>query len=107
MYYFFYRYRLKREAAIQYRLNHPNILKLLAIVFEPGSYGLILEFMKHGELSDFLEENNIGWEKKLLLVCDVVLAMCYLHSQKPPIIHGDLKIQNVLIGEELKAKVCD
>ena len=33
--------------------------------------------------------------------------MEYLHSIEPhPVIHGDLKIQNVLVGDELVAKVC-
>jgi len=34
--------------------------------------------------------------------------MEYLHSIRPyPVIHGDLKIQNVLVGDGLVAKVCD
>jgi len=33
--------------------------------------------------------------------------MEYLHSIQPdPVIHGDLKIQNVLVGDGLVAKVC-
>jgi len=33
--------------------------------------------------------------------------MKYLHSVQPhPVIHGDLKTQNVLVGDGLIAKVC-
>jgi len=33
--------------------------------------------------------------------------MQYLHSIQPhPVIHGDLKIQNVLVGDDSVAKVC-
>ena len=33
--------------------------------------------------------------------------MEYLHSIRPhPVIHGDLKIRNVLVGDGLVAKVC-
>ena len=33
--------------------------------------------------------------------------MEYLHSIRPhPVIHGDLKIQNVLVGDGLVTKVC-
>jgi len=33
--------------------------------------------------------------------------MEYLHSIQPhPVIHGDLKVQNILVGDGLVAKVC-
>jgi len=32
--------------------------------------------------------------------------MEYLHSRQPPVIHSDLKIQNVLVGDDMVAKVC-
>ena len=41
---------LKKEAEIQSKLNHPNIVKFLAMVWEPGCYGLVLEFMEFGEI---------------------------------------------------------
>ena len=47
------------------------------------------------------------WPKKLFLAHGVVCGMEYLHSIEPhPVIHGDLKIQNVLVGDNLVAKVC-
>jgi len=43
----------------------------------------------------------------LFLAHGVVDGMEYLHSIRPhPVIHGDLKIQNVLVGDGLVAKVC-
>ena len=49
---------------------------------------------------------QIDWSKKLFLAHGVVCGMEYLHSIQPhPVIHGDLKIQNVLVGDGLVAKV--
>jgi len=54
---------------------------------------------------DVLQPVNLF--KKLLLAHGVVCGMEYLHSIQPhPVIHGDLKIQNVLVGDGLVAKVC-
>ena len=50
---------------------------------------------------------QVDWPTKLLLSHGVVCGMEYLHSRSPhPVIHGDLKIQNVLVGDGLVAKVC-
>ena len=50
---------------------------------------------------------QIAWPKKLFLAHGIVRGMEYLHSIQPhPVIHGDLKIQNVLVGDGLVAKVC-
>jgi len=49
----------------------------------------------------------VDWSNKLYLAHGVVRGMEYLHSIPPhPVIHGDLKVQNVLVGDELVAKVC-
>ena len=84
-------------------LNHPNIVQLLGLVCEPNNYGIVLEYMENGDMKDYLETNPLSWQEKLHLVKGVVLAMSYLHSQN--IIHGDLKMQNVLIDESRNAKV--
>ena len=97
---------LKAEARLQMQLHHPNIVKCLGMVFEPNNYGLILEHMEHGEIGNFLKRNN-NLETKLRVIKDVATGMNYLHSLTPPVIHGDLKIHNVLIGRELRATICD
>jgi len=49
----------------------------------------------------------VVWSNKMYLAHGVVCGMEYLHSIQPhPVIHGDLKVQNVLVGDGLVAKVC-
>ena len=49
----------------------------------------------------------VGVSKKLRLTHGVVRGMEYLHYMQPdPVVHGDLKTQNVLVGDGLVAKVC-
>ena len=41
------------------------------------------------------------------MIFDVSSAMSYLHRYKPTVVHGDLKCQNILIGHDFHAKICD
>ena len=48
----------------------------------------------------------VDMSQKLRLANGVVRGMEFLHSvQSDPVIHGDLKTQNVLVGDGLIAKV--
>jgi len=35
-------------------LQHANIVALLAIIFEIGHYGILMEYVLHGSLEDFV-----------------------------------------------------
>jgi len=35
-------------------LQHVNIVALLAIIFEIGHYGIVMEYVLHGSLDEFL-----------------------------------------------------
>lgn len=40
---------------------------------------------------------NFSWKQKLIIASDIIQGVLYLHSYKPAIIHGDLKV-NILRG---------
>ena len=53
-----------------------------------------------------LRELQVHWAWKLWVAYEVSLGMNYLHTARErPVIHGDLKIRNVLIGDGFRAKV--
>ena len=54
----------------------------------------------------FCSLQPVDLSRKLSLAHGVVCGMDYLHSVQPhPVIHGDLKIQNILVGDKMDAKV--
>uniref|UniRef100_A0A4W6EMA0 Cyclin-G-associated kinase n=1 Tax=Lates calcarifer TaxID=8187 RepID=A0A4W6EMA0_LATCA len=72
---------------------------------------LILTELCKGQLVDFIKRV----EQRAPLSCDTVLKIFYqscravqhMHKQKPPIIHRDLKIENLLISNQGTIKLCD
>ena len=101
------RKKLEDEATIQRSLKHPNIVALYGEKFDPDNCGLFLEYMENGPVNEFLENFSVTWGWKIQIMQDVSLAMNFLHSHQPAIVHGDLKCQNILIGTDYHAKITD
>lgn len=96
---------LKREAQIQFSLRHRNVVTLFAIVFEKKHHGILLEYMPFGSVDVFQRKYSPSWPFILSVARDVATAMRHLHNRQQPVIHGDLKVENVMIGADFVAKV--
>uniref|UniRef100_A0A672HUR8 Cyclin-G-associated kinase n=1 Tax=Salarias fasciatus TaxID=181472 RepID=A0A672HUR8_SALFA len=98
--------------------GHPNMVQFCSaasISKEESDTGqaefLILTELCKGQLVDFIKRV----EQRAPLSCDTVLKILYqacravqhMHKQKPPIIHRDLKIENLLISNQGTIKLCD
>ena len=76
----------------------------------PPNLCIVSEFVTKGSLFKFLhrtESFNPSMELKLRMALDVARGVHYLHTCKPPIIHGDLKSPNLLLDRNYVVKVCD
>uniref|UniRef100_A0A8C9VK34 Cyclin-G-associated kinase n=1 Tax=Scleropages formosus TaxID=113540 RepID=A0A8C9VK34_SCLFO len=98
--------------------GHPNIVQFCSaasIGKEESDTGqaefLILTELCRGQLVDFIKRVEL----KGPVLCDTVLKIFYqtcravqhMHRQKPPIVHRDLKIENLLISHQGTVKLCD
>ncbi|XP_035165423.1 cyclin-G-associated kinase isoform X2 [Oxyura jamaicensis] len=98
--------------------GHPNIVQFCSAASigkeesdtGQGEFLLLTELCK-GQLVEFLKKV----EPKGPISCDTVLKIFYqtcravqhMHKQKPPIIHRDLKVENLLISNQGTIKLCD
>jgi serine/threonine protein kinase len=67
-----------------------------------------METGKKGAHEMFLRP--LTWQQRLRVVIGAARALEYLHSDttnKPPIIHRDVKAANILLDESLNARLCD
>ena len=46
--------------AQMHKLHHPNIVMLLAVIFEPHHYGVVFEYVTYGGLDGFIEDYLVG-----------------------------------------------
>ena len=98
------------EMRSAHQLRHPCLTAVIGVVMEDISCPLlILESLELGSLYDFLQNSTIQIEPEVLkpLLHDIVQGMIYLHARDPPLIHGDLKSANVLLGARMNAKLTD
>eukprot|EP01039_Chlorochromonas_danica_P003691 gene3691-4038_t len=117
---------IKREIAIMKKLLHPNILRLFEVLDDPrvNKIYLVLEYVKMGDLVNILKkrsEMNKDKEKDKEkgddsftpltdlevwnILRQLIAGIRYLHFQN--IVHGDIKPQNLLLGENGILKIAD
>eukprot|EP01129_Flabellula_baltica_P007123 TRINITY_DN2737_c0_g1_i2.p1 TRINITY_DN2737_c0_g1~~TRINITY_DN2737_c0_g1_i2.p1 ORF type:complete len:437 (-),score=100.28 TRINITY_DN2737_c0_g1_i2:69-1379(-) len=97
----------KDEVSIMVHLRHPNILLLLGACYDPGELMIVTELMEMdlGELIHGDREISLG--TKIKISKDIANGLTWLHLSNPPIIHRDIKPNNILIDENMRAKLCD
>ncbi|XP_045697170.1 receptor-interacting serine/threonine-protein kinase 3 isoform X2 [Phyllostomus hastatus] len=94
-------------------LNSEDVLPLLGVTEQlewdsVSGPALVTRFMENGSLAGLLQlQYPLPWPLICRLLQEIVLGMCYLHSQDPVLLHRDLKPSNVLLDSDLHAKLAD
>jgi serine/threonine protein kinase len=92
----------EREARTLARLRHPVLPKVSDHFTEAGTQYLVMEHISGEDMSKRLENSQkpfpLSW---VLFWADQLLdALNYLHTHEPPIIHRDIKPQNLKLTDE-------
>jgi len=72
---------------------------------------LVYEYMPNGSVSDKLKRKNgttaLTWTQRANIAEGTARGLQYLHSQNPPIIHGDIKSPNILLDVHFEPRIGD
>ena len=79
---------------------HPNVIRIYAILRDPLTAEQWI-FMERADATLKALKADLSLTDAVRLIEDVLLGLHFLHHLNPPIIHGDIKADNILL-----VKVC-
>ncbi|XP_020098428.1 receptor kinase-like protein Xa21 [Ananas comosus] len=98
------------ECEVLSTAKHRNLVKIISTCSSPEVKALILQYMPQGSLEKWLYSHNyyLNLNQRIHIMMDVALALEYLHHHCPiAVVHCDLKPGNILMGENLSARLSD
>ncbi|GAA5843135.1 hypothetical protein JCM11251_003940 [Rhodosporidiobolus azoricus] len=110
-----------REVDVMRQLkNHPKIVNMIeaSVADLPGGMDgskgyeiyILMEWCPGGGIIDMMNtrlQNRLTESEILKIFSDVVEAVAHMHYQSPPLIHRDLKVENILLTPPQTYKLCD
>ncbi|KAL5859985.1 hypothetical protein ACOSQ4_001281 [Xanthoceras sorbifolium] len=101
------------EVNVLGKLRHRNIVRLLGFLHNDTNMMIVYEFMNNGSLGEALHGKQalrllVDWVSRYNIALGVAQGLAYLHHDcHPPIIHRDIKSNNILLDANLEPKIAD
>ncbi|KAG8846752.1 hypothetical protein FRB96_001777 [Tulasnella sp. 330] len=96
--------RINREMECWRIARHPRILPFIGFSYYPHPI-LISPWCENGHMLAYLERNPSA--DRMALLVQVAEGLNFLHTFQPPIIHCDIKPENILIDGKYEALIGD
>lgn len=97
------------EITLNASLEHQNIATFIGVSWNTlQNLCMVTEYFDNGDLQLYLAQRclQLSWEQnKMHIALGIANAICYLHQQRPAVLHHDLKAKHVVLTAELDAKL--
>ena len=101
-----YKERFKREAEVNKKLNHPNVVNSIDSGFVSGISYIAFEYVDGQTLKDVIADQG-KMEQDEAVHCALSILAALSHAHQRGIIHRDVKSQNVMITRSGQVKIAD
>lgn len=97
------------EAEAMIHLHHPHLVPFYGAGMMPSGTAFLVTELMTRTLHELLltDHDGLSWENRIQYCRDIASGMLFLHTRNPPMIHRDLKADNVLVDNHDKLKICD
>jgi len=102
-----YQHHFRQEANILAHLRHPHIPRVIDFLAHDGGQFLVMDFVEGENCADWIAHSSLPPDHLIQLLKGVFLALTYLHSSRPPIIHRDVEPSNVILTPDGRAILVD
>ncbi|KAG8930746.1 hypothetical protein FRC00_000993 [Tulasnella sp. 408] len=96
--------KLTQEVTIWRNLHHPCIAPLMGFTVQP-SIALVSPWYANGNVQRYINLHRDC--DRLKLLHEIAQGLTYLHQFAPPVVHGDIKPDNILIDDDGSAVIID
>ncbi|KAL6483309.1 hypothetical protein MHYP_G00081810 [Metynnis hypsauchen] len=100
------RAHIKREIEIISSLSHSNIIQIYEVFESREKIVMVMEYASGGELYEYIQKKGrLTEEEARHFFSQITSAVLYCH--KNGVVHRDLKLENVLLDQDLNVKLAD
>ncbi|PWA56431.1 Protein kinase, ATP binding site-containing protein [Artemisia annua] len=106
----------QNELNMMFRFHHHNIINFIGYCDEDNEMIIVSEYASNGSLEDYLADvqmnkrRSLTWVERLRICIGAAQGLDYLHwglGENHRVIHRDIKSGNILLDDNLEAKICD
>ncbi len=101
------RERFLEEARVMSRMRHPNVVQLYSFFEEGNRLFMAMEFIAGRSLEELLDERPLEWQEAVNITREVLKGLAYAHGLPEPVVHRDIKPDNVLLGDDGSVRIID
>lgn len=88
------------ESNLLKQLHHKGLPAYIGEYQNEGMCCIVREFAPGKPLDKLVQERPLAWQQSVAIVVQLCEILMYLHGQIPPIIHRDIKPQNIIVDEQ-------